>query len=182
MADLAQCARCQTFTLLDKTGPVAVAVDLKPLDIQSYRDALMGQIGLLWVEKAADGTSKRLRAHKTGSRPVWDENGAQIGPQPLHAEHGCPASSQRVVKTIDPKGSAPVTPGAPPAGSRPLAAHVYAERGPATRSPAASATSRLSSAYPVCGTCGRNIKAGQIFTGVQHGNSWQWAEHEGKCP
>lgn len=178
MAELAQCGRCRAFTLLDKTGPVAVAVDFMPLGAVGYVAALSKGGDLYGVLKRQSGAMAVRLVARGVVIPAWGSTGLQEGAERLHVEHGCPASVQRVVKATNPKDSAPVTPGAPKAGSRPLAAHVYAERGPATRSPATTATHHLSRAYPVCGTCQRNIPNGKLFTGVQHGPVWIWAECE----
>lgn len=178
MADLAQCGRCRAFTLLDKTGPVPLAVDFMAAGRDGYIAALLGRVSLYGVQKRQNGATRLLAPSAGNAPPTFTPEGVQTGTPPLHVEHSCPASVQRVVKATSPKDSAPATPGAPPDGSRPLAAHVYAARGPATRSPAATATHHLSDAYPVCGTCRRNVKSGEMYTGVQHGNKWIWAEHE----
>lgn len=179
-ARLAQCLRCKAYTLLDTSGPVALAVDIAPLDVNAYRDALLGGVGRYRVQKRQNGATKLLAAPLGAPVSFDPASGAQIATDGfVHGEHEHEAMHQRPVAVVVPgKASAPATPGAPPAGSRPLAAHVYAARGPATRSPATTATHHLSNAYPVCGTCRRNIKAGEIYVGVQHGPLWIWAEHE----
>lgn len=189
MAGLAQCRRCQAWTLLDKAGPVPVAVDVTPLDVVGYRDTLLGAVGRWWVEKRQNGAT-RLRPAPLGSPgPRFAPSGAQVPLEgvttgiesAIHAEHGHAARDQRVVKPTDPKGSAPAMPGAQGAGSRPQTAHVYAARGPATRSAATPATARPFDPYARCGTCRRTIRRGEIYWGIQHGSVWIMAEHE-RCP
>lgn len=94
---LAQCHKCQAYTLLD-AGVITVAVDVAPLDRAGYISAVMGGIGLYRVEKAPRGAT-RLRSAPLGSpAPSWAPSGAQIAAEGLvHAEHPCPATSSKAV-------------------------------------------------------------------------------------
>lgn len=179
-ARLAQCLRCKAFTLLDTSGPVHWAADVSPLDQQGYLAAVVGRLALYAIEKRPDGSLKGRAASPGVVVPQWGPEGAQNGVQRLHGEHPCPVKDQRPVKPVGPPEAPPATPGAPEAGSHPHAAPAAAPPAPEPRSRAATANPRLSS-YPVCGTCRRNIKHGEIYWGIQHGADWKWAEHE-ICP
>lgn len=180
-AELAQCGTCKAFTLLDQGGPYAVAVDITPLDGTTYAAAIIGGVGLHWVETLPRGGYRRLPRPPGGTGPSFDATGAQSGAQRLHAEHQHPARRSRPVKATQGPPPASATSGAPRDGNRPQAARADAAPGPGRPSHATPATPRPTDLYPRCGTCQRYIRQGEPFWGIQHGHNWISAEHE-ECP
>jgi hypothetical protein len=180
---LAQCLRCKAYTLLDTDGPVAVAVDVAPVDRDAYVASLVGRT--LYDVTRVPGRPPRLRSRPRGTpSPSFDASGAQRGAESfVHREHGCGAGAkdQRPVSAATAgKDSRPATPGASRAGNPPrdALAAVASERAHPSRAPYASPRP---SEQPVrCDACDRIIDQKQPFTGIHHGR-WVWAEHE-ECP
>jgi hypothetical protein len=170
---LAQCRKCQAFTLLGDVG-VLVAVDVSPLDAKGYAQALFSTADLWWVENTTGRGQKLRGALEPGAGPTFDPKGAQNGAQRLHAEHPCSAKLQEAVKPPPGPREAPVTPGNGKGGLPLPPAPVAGAPGP---SPARRAT-HLLSRPPRCGTCRKVITPGQEFWGIQHGHIWKMAEHE----
>lgn len=163
--------------MLDTTGPVHWACAVAPLDQVGYVAALTGRLELYALSKGPGGSLRGRGVSPGVVVPAWSPQGVQDGVERLHVGHPCPVKDQRPVNVTVGPPKAPATPGAPADGFRPQAAHVY---GASSSKAAEPANHHLSSAYPVCGTCRRNIKHGELFTGIQHGAVWKMAEHE-KC-
>jgi hypothetical protein len=177
---LAQCRRCQAYTLLGGDA-VAVAVDIVPVTQQRLAECIVERIGLFWVKAGKNGTQKLSGAFQRGQRPEWGPNGAQIGVQRVYAEHWHLAREQQLVEV--PKASdpcpAPVTPGGPRDGSRHPNAPAGATGAPERPSRAAHATPLLSRPFR-CSICDHVIEPGEDYNSIEFG-TWHWACHM-ECP
>lgn len=146
---LAQCPRCQNYTLVATREAFTVAVDVAPLDRQGFANAVVSGVGLWAVVKGPGGAS-RMRTHPPGTPGLsFDPGGRQNGTQGfVHAEHSCGASArdQRIVPKVTRQGppQASATSGGHKGGSRPLAARAGASRDQERPSPAAPASPHLS--------------------------------------
>ena len=184
--DLAQCPRCQGFTLVGLSATqILVAVDVMSLNAQGFANALVSGVGLWAVEKTREGTPGRLVRPPGGPRPSWGANGQQTGTQPIHAEHSCGVLAQdmRKLKPEAPSGprSAPVTPGVPGAGIPPHDALDAGARALASRFRARHASRHLSDLGPVrCATCDRIVDQRKPYVAIQCG-AYRWANCE-ECP
>lgn len=182
---LAQCLRCKGYTLLGEDMGLAFAVDVAAVDRDAYIDAVVRRLGLYDVRKASGRPSKARTRSLASPAPSFTPEGAQEAAQDVlvHREHGCGAAArdQRPVKVDAGKASRPATPGVSRAGSPPPAARAGAARGRDSRSPATTATRRLSDRGVRCNVCRRLIdQEADEFTGIYY-ERWIWAVHE-KCP
>lgn len=186
--ELAQCPRCQGFALLAHTAAITVAVDVAPLTLQGFADAVVRRWGLWWVETGPDGRPGRLKPAGAAPRPSWGQNGAQAGAQRLHVEHSC-GVAHRDIKPVGlgrPEAAGPrrasATSGSSRDGSRPLAALAGATEVPERPSPARPAIPRRSETPRAvrCHDCRKLIDQTKPFIGI-HYNNWIWAVHE-ECP
>lgn len=180
MADarLARCPRCSGFTLVAERQGIRLAVDVAAVDAVGYGTAVAGGVGLWWVENRPGRGSRVVGGYVAARRPSWAPGGSQNAVQGfgrLHAEHSCGASARDmiVVEVVSPKASAPATPGAPKAGSRPNAA-------PAGASPGREFPSRAGRVSPrpfKCSVCNRGISDKQEYSAIECG-TYAWACHE----
>lgn len=181
---LAQCPRCQAFTLVGNAMGITVAVDVAPLLAQGYANAVVSGVGLWWVENGPDRRPGRLKPPGAAPRPSWGPNGSQTGTQRLHAEHSCGALAKDM-RIVQPQGaqqgppSAPVTPGGPRGGLRPPDAPAGATRAPERPSRARPATHHPSRPFR-CTVCDRLLVHPESFVAIECGE-YRWAAHE-ECP
>lgn len=183
VAKLAQCPRCQAYTLVAERYGVAVAVDVAPTDALGFGVAVASGVELYWAQNEPGQPARVLGRRSAAENPSWGPGGSQTGTQRLHAEHSCGASARDmiIVQVAAPKGSAPATPGAAAAGSHQRAAPVAGAPAPGGPSPATSATHRRSEPRGRCGICGKPVHPGVLSWSITHGGDWIYGEHE-ECP
>lgn len=187
-AKLARCPRCHQHTLVAERQGVRIAIDIVPVDALGFGVAVAGGIDLYWAQNEPGQPSRVLGRRSAAENPSWAPGGSQTGSQRLHAEHSCGASArdQVILNVSSPKGSAPVTPGAPGAGNllqRALAVATGAPERP-SRAPSVTphlfdhgAPSHLQSRPARCSTCNRLVDTGQPHSMIRWG-SYAWANHE----
>jgi phage FluMu protein Com len=187
MADLklGRCPRCKAYALVADASGIRYAVDVAPVDAVGLGKAVGFGVGLWWVA-SKPGRPSRLTGGYGGpgspKQPSWAAGGAQApSDSRLHAEHSCGAPARDIVimNVTRPKGSAPVTPGAPGAGSRHHAAHGSSAPGPTPPSPAATATRPRSKALR-CDNCNQLIDRTQPHYAIEY-DTMRWGNHE-ECP
>lgn len=186
MADLAQCGRCNGYTILGEYAGMKVVVDVEPATRDTNIAAILGGIGRYRVEKGQKGPSRVVPAPLGTPVSFEEPTGAQKGAESLvHIEHGCPATASKALKLATRPPSALVTPGGHSGGPH----QPDAPAGAAGRAPAAG-PSRASSATPrrsetrrrlVCDVCDQLIIEGLgEYTAIECGR-FCWAVHE-ECP
>lgn len=185
-AKLGRCPRCKQHALVADISGLRLAVDIAPALPVAFGNALAGGVGLWWVQNEPGRGSRVLRPYSAGQEIPWGSGGLQEGAQRLHTEHSCgaPARDMVILSVTGPKGSAPATPGAKVAGSRPAPALAGATPSGtlADRSPAPS-TSHHRFKPPRCGICEKVITSSPgTYWGFEHPPGvWVYAEHE-ECP
>jgi hypothetical protein len=181
-AKLARCPRCHQPTLVAERQGYRIAIDILPADALGFGVAVAGGIDLYWAQNEPGQPSRVLGPRSAATNPSWAPGGSQTGSQRLHAEHSCGASArdQVILNVSGPKSSAPATPGAPKAGSRPRTALAGATAGLGHPYPAGPVTSHLSSRPARCSTCNRVVKPGEVASEIRWG-AYVWANHE-ECP
>lgn len=187
MADtrLGRCPRCKAYALVAERQGIRVAVDIAPVDAGGFGQAVGLGIGLLWVTSSPGRPSRLSGAYggpSASAQPSWAAGGAQSASDSrLHAEHSCGAPARDIVimNVSRPKGSAPVTPGAPGAGSRHHAVPGSSAPAPTLPSRVVTATRPRSKALR-CDNCNKLIDRTQPHYAIEY-DTMRWGNHE-ECP